>query len=377
MKPALRTPLLTFHLWTGITVGLVFIVVALSGAALIFRTKLERQFDQKRFVVEPGTTRLPIDDLVARAKTAHPGPNFLSVRFWSDPTMPFLALFSDKQYVHLNPYTGEFLGARQRYGEGFGWIESVHKYLWFEPSPLGENVNGTFAFIFAALLSTGLVLWWPATRRALIAGFTFNRKLSGRPWNLNLHKTIGAYAALILLFSALSGIPISFESTRAVLDAITFSEREDPPIAPVGPVVAFTGFDAAERQINDLMPNARETYIPLPKKGLVAAYAIAADAPHPNARSYVYLDPAANVGRYAPFAQASTGYRLYYWMMSLHTAATGGIVAQLLLLFATLSVPLLAWTGVASYLKRRAATARRKQPAAASAPGPSATVSAN
>ncbi len=352
MKPALRTPLLTFHLWTGLTVGLVFMVVALSGAALIFRSSLERKLDPKRFIVAPGAQRRPIDDLVARAKAAHPGPEFLSVRCWSDPTAPFTALFSDKQYVHLNPYTGEFLGARQRYGEGFGWIEGLHKYLTLE-SDLGERVNGTFAFVFAALLLTGVVLWWPATRRALVAGLTLNPRLSGRPWQLNLHKVIGAYAAVVLLISALTGIPIALDSTRVVLDVITFSKRDVAPAAPVGATIPFAGFDAAERQIRYLMPNARETYIPMPKKGLVASYAIAADAEHPNARSYVYLDPAANVVRYTPFPQASPGYRLYYWLLSLHTSVTGGWFVRLLFLLATLSVPVLTWTGVASYLKRK------------------------
>ena len=352
MKPALRNPLLTFHLWTGITVGLVFTVVALSGAALIFRGKLERSLDPQRFIVVPGATRLPIDDLVARAKAAHPGPEFLSVRFWSDPTMPLTALFDDKKYVHLNPYTGAVLGIRARYGEGFGWIEAIHKYLLLEPT-LGETVNGSFSFVFVALLSTGFVLWWPATRRALIAGLTFNRKLSGRPWNLNLHKTIGAYAALVLLFSASSGIPISFESLQVVLDVITFSKRDEPPVALASEKEPFAGFDAVERQINYLMPAARETFIPLPKKGIVPAYAIAGDASHPNARSYVYLDPAARVVRYAPFSQASAGYRLYYWMLSFHTAVAGGWVVQLILLLATLSVPVLGWTGVASYLRRK------------------------
>lgn len=233
MKPTLRKPLLNFHLWTGITVGLVFIVVALSGAALIFRGKLKRTLDPGRFIVVPGGTRLPVDDLVARARAAHPAAEFLSVRYWSDPTMPFTALFTDKQYVHLNPYTGAFLGARRRYGEGFGWIEGLHKYLMLEPG-LGENVNGSLAFVFAALLLTGAVLWWPATRRALVAGLTLNSRLSGRPWYLNLHKVIGAYAGAILLFSALSGIPISFESTRRVLDLITFSHREEPPGAAAG-----------------------------------------------------------------------------------------------------------------------------------------------
>ena len=353
MKPALRTPLLTLHLWVGITVGLVFITVALSGAALIFRGKLERTLDPKRFIVEAAPTRLPIDELVARATASHPSAEFISVRFYRDPTMPFMALFTDKQYVHVNPHTGEVLGARQRYGEGFGWIEGLHKYLLLEPK-LGENVNGTFAFIFVALLGTGVILWWPATRRALVAGLTLNRKLSGRPWNLNLHKTVGIYVALVLLYSATSGIPISFESTRAVLDAITFSKRDEAPTVPAAAAPEkFAGFDAVQREMEKLLPGATETYIPLPKKGLVAAYGIAAAAPHGNARSYVYLDASATVVRSAPYAETSLGYRLYYWMLSLHTAVAGGLVWQLVLLGGTLCVPLLAWTGIASYLRRK------------------------
>lgn len=352
MKPALRTPLLTLHLWIGISVGVVFLVVALSGAVLVFRSKLERTLDPRRFIIEPGVARLAPDELVARARAAHPTAEFLSVRYYGDPTMPFLAYFSNKDYVHLNPYTGEVLGTRQRYGEGFGWVESVHKYLMLEPG-VGENVNGSFAFVFIALLLSGVVLWWPATRRALKAGLTLNRKLAGRPWNLNVHKTVGIYVACVLLFSATSGVPISFESTRVVLDFVTGSKREAPLPVPAAPAGGFAGFNAVAERIASLMPDARETYIPLPKKGLVAAYAIAANAPQPNARSYVFFDPSATVLRFAPYEQASAGYRLYYWLLSLHTGTAGGFAVQLLLLTATLAVPVLAWTGVASYLRRK------------------------
>ena len=76
---------------------------------------------------------------------------------------------------------------------------------------------------------------------------------------------------------------------------------------PAGPPAAtFAGFDAVARQIESRMPSARETYIPFPKNDFIAAYAIAAEAPHPNARSYMYLDSAANVLRFAPFAAAPT-----------------------------------------------------------------------
>ncbi|HVU34238.1 MAG TPA: PepSY-associated TM helix domain-containing protein [Opitutaceae bacterium] len=353
MSPSLRKPLLVLHTWGGIISGLVLLTVALSGTVLIFRTQLERRMDPRRFIVPAGAQRWSIDRLAARARAAHPAGDLLSVRYYGDPTMPLLVLFSTREYVHLNPYTGEVLGTRARYGEGFGWVEGLHKYLTLDPDT-GTNVNGTFGFVFAGLFLTGLVLWWPATRRALKAGLTVNRKLRGRPWHLNLHKTLGFYATAILLFSAVTGIFIAFDSTRAALDVITLSPARNIPGPIAGAGEQFAGFDAVARQIDRLMPHARETYIARPKQGLVTSYAIAADAPHPNARSYVWLDGAtAGVVRFTPYARASRGYRLYYWLLSLHTAAAGGWVMKLLLLFGTLSVPVLAYTGVMSYLRRK------------------------
>lgn len=359
MKPALRKPLLAAHLWTGLIAGVVLLVVALSGAALIFRDKLERPLDAQRFVVTPGTARLPADTLVARAVAARPGVELESVRFYGDPTAPFLVYFKDKNYAHLNPYTGEMLGVRARYSEGFGWIEGLHKYLAFEPSALGEKINGSFAVAFAGIILSGFVLGWPATRRALKASLTLNPKLSGRPWNLNLHKAIGAYAGLVLLGLALTGLPIAFDNVKAALYPLTGSTKSVLPMA-TQPAAPFVGFTAIAREVDRLMPGARETYIPLPKNGLVRAYAMAADAPHPNARSYVHFEGAdARLLRFEPFAAAPAGYRVYYWMMSIHMGMVGGWPVKIILLLAALAVPVLAWTGTTSYLKRRAAANAR------------------
>lgn len=367
MKPSLRKPLLAFHLWIGLIAGLVLVVVALSGTVLIFRSALERKMDPKRFIVEAAPQRLSLDAMAEAAKAAHPTGALESVRFFKDPTMPAEYLFTTKEYVHIDPHTGKVLGIRQRYGEGFGWVEGIHKYLTLDPD-LGENVNGAFAIVFVILFLTGLVLWWPASRKALVAGVTLNWRLKGRPWHLNLHKTFGFYVSLVLLFSALSGIPIALESTRIVLDTLTGSARETAPKA--SGQHGFVGFQAIADRIEHLTPGASETYIPLPKPtGLVSAYVIASDAPHPNARSYVWYDGASGKRlRYTPFAQATAGYRLYYWMLSLHTAVTGGWVVPMLLMLASLSVPLLFITGTTSYFKRRGARSTVREPAKPLAP---------
>lgn len=353
MNLATRKILLPLHLWSSLILGLILVVVAVSGALLVFRTPLERRLDPARFTVQPGSARLQPDDLVARARVAHPAAELESIRFFGDPTAPFLVYFTSKDYVHLNPYTGEVLGIRSRYDEGFGWIEGLHKFLHLEPK-VGEPITGYTALVFGLIILSGIVLWWPATRRALKAGLTINPKLSGRPWNLHLHKALGIYAAVVLLIAVGTGVPISLDWAKNSLYVLTGSEKildPGPVVSPAGP---FVGFDAVARRLGEIMPGAMETYIPLPKKGVLASYVIEGDAPHLLARSYVWFDPDTGAAlKTSPYRQAGAGFRLYYWGMALHTGVMGGWVVQIILLLGALAVPVLAYTGTASYFRRK------------------------
>lgn len=343
MKPALRKPLLWLHTWAGLVLGAFLTVTAVTGAILVFRPALERRVDARRFVVEPGAAWLSLDEIVARARAAHPASKVESVRFFGDPTMPVMVYFVNEEYVHVHPGTGEVLGVRSRYGEGFGWITGLHKYFHL-PHMVGEKLTGVFALVFAGIIATGAMLWWPATWRVLRAGLTVNRRLRGRPWNLGLHKAAGAYAMAVLFFSAVTGAIIAFEP---------FQGTVSPPPRPVADGRNFAGFEPVAREVRRLMPGAAEYFIGFPAKGIVNTYAIAADAPHPNARSYAWFHPVTVelLGR-RPNAEAPFGYRLHYWLLSLHTAMAGGPAFAMLLLLGALSVPVLAYTGLMSYLGR-------------------------
>ena len=348
-----RKLLLPLHIWTGLTIGLLLMVTAGTGSLMVFRKQLEPRFDPRKFVVEPGSARLTPDELVARARADHPAGELVSLRYSDEPTAPFMVYFTSKNFVHLNPYTGEVLGVRARYGSLFGWLEGMHKFLQLEPA-VGEPIMGYSALVFGFIILSGLVLWWPATRRALKAGLTLNRRLQGRPWSLNLHKVLGAYAALVLLFSVTTGVPIALDWAKAALYPLTGSKEGSPPVAPAAAPGVFAGFDAVARMIDTVYPGAGEVYISVPKKGLVSAYVIESGASHPNARSYIWLESAtAMVIQAKPYAQAAAGLRLYYWMMSLHTGAVGGPLWQIILLFGALSLLVLGYTGTASYLRRK------------------------
>jgi uncharacterized iron-regulated membrane protein len=357
MKVTLRKAMLQVHLWLGLIIGLVLAVQGISGAILAWRAPLDETLNRRLYVVTPGTMRLPLEELAARARAARPGAELEHVRAFAAADAPVIMGFTDDIYVHLNPYDGAVLGLRPRFGDALGWIEGLHKYLRLRPA-LGEPVVGTVAVGFIVIILTGVVLWWPATRRALQAGLTLNWKLTGRPWNLGLHKTLGIYVALIVLVSAATGAPVALKWLQRM-----FTAAESAPAAAAGAGKPFVGFDVIARNLDALMPAAHDCYIPLPKRGLVKTYAIAADAPHLNARSYVWFNPAdGTVLRFTPYAKAGLGFRAYYWMLSLHTGLIGGWVAQVLLSLGALAVPVLVYTGAASYLQRKF---RRSAPAPA------------
>src|SRR5207237_8521547 len=66
-------------------------------------------------------------------------------------------------------------------------------------------------------------MWWPRRLRALTAAAKLNPRLTGRERTLNRHKIIGLYASLIVLSSALTGLPQSFEWYRNGIYALTGS----------------------------------------------------------------------------------------------------------------------------------------------------------
>lgn len=362
MKPTVRRWFYSLHLWIGLTLGLFIVSQAISGSILDWRPQIEPLINSKLLVVAPGGPRQSLDVLVTRARAAHPTSELDYVRQFKDPTASVFIRFTNKDFVYLNPYTAEVLGMRNRYGHFFGWLEGFHRFLMLNQK-VGQPIIGTLAGIFAFSIICGFVLWWPASSKAMRAGLTLNPGLTGRARSLNWHKTLGAYAGVILLFSSLSGMPQGLEWVKNTIYTVTGTEKDSSPKFKTPSAEKFVGMELMAQKIYDLVPAAREMLIHFPMEGMVEAFAIPAEAPHPNARSMLWINQAkpAEV-EFLPYEKSSLGTRLIFWALSLHMGLVGGVTVQILLFLGALSVPILAYTGTLSYLKRRASTEVRSAP---------------
>src|SRR5437763_4135995 len=235
-RPVFRTLVLQFHRWTGLTVGIVLVFMALTGILIAYRPQLERVVNRDLLTVPACSQRVPLDVMADNARAAHPAGDMDYVRITgSQPgadRIPAVQVriaepdeFQDDVFV--NPCSGEVVGQRARYGGWLATLEQLHRFKFIEG---GSLISGTTALLFAVvLMGGGLYLWWPRSLRALRGGVRLNPRLQGRDRHINRHRVVGVYVSLLVLSSALTGLPLAFTWYRDGLYAMTGSKPEKVP----------------------------------------------------------------------------------------------------------------------------------------------------
>lgn len=361
-----RRKLIPVHRWTGLTLGLIVLLSAFTGAGMAFRDQLDPLLYPRVARTAPCAMPLSLDTLAASARRLHPKGTLDYLRVKRDPAAPVAARFLNKDTLYLDRCTGAASASQNRYQGLFGVLEWLHRGKW---ARFGGWVMGAGALSLVALLAgVGIYLWWPRKPRRLRQGFVVSRKLKGPAFNIGLHRAVGAWVALPLLLSALTGLPNAFDGLHdAIVSFDGTPERKLSSTPPADPHAMMLPLAAAWQTIDRLAPGASEVLIHVaraPKEPL-EIYIIEAGAPHANARTYLYLDAwSGRVLSYVPYSRMGGGSRLYFWMLSLHTGEVGGFFGQLVLFLGAVGALVLGYTGISAYVRRRFKL-DRKRPAPA------------
>ena len=320
--------IVALHRWIGLCAGLLLLVVALSGAAMVFRPQLEPAVSARLWHASACTAARPLSALVAAARAANPDAGTLTaIRMLRERETSVRIKFSDGRWVFVDACSGNVLGIQHAYGGPFGTLEWIHT---FGTGPIGAVVAGVVAGAALLLALAGLLAWRPSPRRR--AG------LAAGPRRLALHRRIAPWIAPVLMVAALTGLPQAL-----------------PAPAP-GPTVAVGGaaLDQAWSRLAASPWQQLQWRMPRGAGAPIEIDVAAHDAPHPYATGVLRLDAASGerIG-YTPYAATGIGHRAYGWALALHYGLAGGIPQQALLFLAMLATPVLAWSGLASFLARR------------------------
>lgn len=319
------------HLWLGLSVGLAFALLAISGTVLAFQTDLLRLRHPELF-----THTLPTPaQRAAILERIHATPWPAPLRAIDTPTpeLPVwqLSLTGDKR-IYLDPTDGHQLLTRSKDDDIVLWLRDLHTHLLSGKN--GETALGVLGLAELALILIGFTLWWPRRGhwRHSVRMYAQPPTRRWRSW----HQSIGATLFPLLLLSTLTGITLIYkDTTRSALSALFGDKQARPPKAPVlAPRDAPLQWSAALAAAQAALPDAELRRITLPNDKN-AALTIRARGPQEwNAvgRSVVVVDPysATVLSVYDARTQGS-GARLIDKLYPVHAGQVGGVPWQLLI----------------------------------------------
>ncbi len=381
MIPATRKFILRVHLWLGLPAAAVYLVVALTGALLVYEKDLDRAWHPELWHIEPGLPARPLAELLPLARAATGGGETLREVRLETAGGPIEFRFEKGRLARLDPGTGAVLGTRTRGDSFFGLIERLHTSLVL--GVVGKWIVIVATLALLALLLTGLVLWWPKQWRQLKAAVSLALHRRGRALHFNLHNTFGFWAALPLAAIALTGVVMAIPAMGDWLRGGYQPERIAPAARSATSLPPAT-LDTLAAAALTAFPDSRQLRLHAPRGEKIAATShgytaagrdassawrvesIPADSPHDHARSRAWLDPrSAEILRLDAFSALPLGARLRASARPLHDGSIAGRPTQFLALLATLSLPLLSVTGVALWwLRRRTTLAKARAPIA-------------
>lgn len=207
------------HLWLSVPFGLIITLVCFSGAMLVFENEANEWFRRDLYYVETVKgSPLPMDKLLEKVATTLPDSVAVTgVSISSDPGCAYQVSLSKprRASLYVDQYTGEVKGKSERSGF-FMFMFRMHRWLLDSMNPgnegifWGKMIVGVSTLLLVFVLISGIVIWWPRTRKALKNSLKITATKGWRRFWYDLHVAGGMYALIFLLAMALTGLTWSF-----------------------------------------------------------------------------------------------------------------------------------------------------------------------
>lgn len=210
------------HLWLSVPFGILITLICFSGAALVFEKEvMELCHRELYFVKKVEAAPLPMEQLMTKvAATLPDSVSVTGVTVSSDPERAYQVTLSKprRASMYVNQYTGEIMGKYER-APFFNFMFRMHRWLLDSMKQdggifWGKMIVGTSTLMFVFVLISGIVVWWPRTRKALKNSLKIVANKGWRRFWYDLHVAGGMYALVFLLAMALTGLTWSFQWYR-------------------------------------------------------------------------------------------------------------------------------------------------------------------
>ncbi len=372
-KRKLRAWTHTTHLWLGLTLGLLFALLGLTGSLLVFYPELDRLLYPQRAVSTPAAIT-SFNEIVEALRRAEPTrPDTWRIELPRSSEAPITARYykpvetQQRSFapliVTLDPASLKVTSRRFWGDDVFTWIYDLHYRLLLETG--GNTVLGIASLIALVLLLSGLYLWWPSPGNWQGA-LSFKAKAVWKRRIYDLHAKPGAYGLLLVGTLTVTGlllvVPGWFTPAIGQLSPLTpWYQAEHSAVRQSAHITADQAVHIALARFPDA--DVRWIHTPSPEHGVWRIQMRQAGEPNRRfPRTNIWIDGASgDIVAIRDPKQNGAGDTLLDWLHPLHNGEAFGLAGRIIA-FACGLLPLLALvTGFIRWRHKKRPVASRGQ----------------
>lgn len=362
---------LQLHTYLGLSIGLLWVLVGLTGSILVFYLQLDLWINPEIAATssQPVTSQQAVFDTLHEAYPARHASWRIEQPLHSDwPIMARYYTPVEKAHLQFAPlmvtldpatltvsserFWGEFL---------MTWIYNLHYNLLLDK--IGKTIIGIFGLVSLLSLISGLILWWPGWHK-LLAVLSWRLRSSTAKKVFDLHILSGSYGFILLLMLSLTGATLALPSqTHQILKQFStlYSTENHMQHTPLSESVTITADDAV-RLAQQQFPEAELRWVESPgnnKHNWRVVFYQAGEPSRRFSRTQVWVNP--HDGKIIAVRDGladSGGDTLLNWLHPLHNGEVFGLTGRILVFISGLLPLILFVTGVMRWQQKRRAKQR-------------------
>ncbi len=373
----------SLHRILSIIVGVFIFIVCFTGAMLIFENEITEWQNPKIYKVTPTPKgAMPISDILTGViATESQAAEVTQVIIKKNPQKSYrvdLDVNGESKTLYVDQYTGKVLGEPTE-SKFFDTMYRLHRFL-LQPRPKddsifwGKKIVGISTLIFALILITGIITWFPRKGQSWSNRLKISLKHGWRRFLYDLHVVGGIYVAVLLLIMALTGLTWAFPWYRTVFYNIfapgaeqTQSRPNDKGKGKNKTLYIDNETDSIDAQRYLSWQRAIESVEAMGKDytqytvGNNEVRAKISNTGNSRASDIYEFSPATgDITKTKPYADMSEYMKTRGWVYSIHTGSWGGFAMRVIYFIAAMLGAALPITGYYLWIKRRFFNKKKK-----------------
>ncbi len=357
-----RVAIRRVHLWLGLSLGLLFAVIGLTGSALVFYVGTDEALhpDVRSDARAPATrwTSPAWDRALATGQERWHGAggkwtfeitregDAIPARYYPAP-----GHHGNRMMVWFSADGTRIVRAEPWGGYLMSWLYQLHMALL--AGNVGGQVVGWSGVAMLLLLVSGVVAWWPrgSWRKAL----AFKRDAAPTRRLRDLHKLSGLWSMALLFVLVATGVLLALPAVTQTLFQPAAIPTPKSVDGGAGRITIVRAFRIAHRAL----PGGRIVFVDVPGARDIPVRVRIQVPGDPHQRfpgSYVFIDQrGGRVLAVHDVRRAGTGTFLVSWIRTLHDGTIGGLGTRILAVLLGFVPSLLFVTGILHWLRRNRA----------------------